>query len=673
MWVPSDIDQDITVLTLENIKYLKDKGIREGDHLEYKGKYSKSLEETICAFLNTNGGWIILGVKEDDEKITTITGFFKKKDFIENFRKSFTKFDPRMNWGIESHLNEIPLDNNRIVCIIRIPKSKNSIKLNGLYYIRVGSETIKLTKDSEILELKKRKREVDALGREIVRYRKIPKKDYISFIGREKAYKKVIKALKGHHYIISIDGIGGVGKSTLALEIAHNMFEERLFDSVLWFSAKKERFIFSQIISREPEFNNLDNLLEHIAYELQIKNFDKFSKENKINIILKMLKENSFLLILDNLETIDLTESFIEFLARIEGKSKVLITSRKRLGEIERIYKLNPFTIENTIDFINDEIEARSFIIPEPSEDLYKIIHDSIGGIPLAIKLVIGWVVDGDPITQLKEKIKFSGKEIMDFCFKETYEKKLSKEAKYLLCSFAVFPDGIIDEEIEACVDLSEKQLEFAINDLIKYSLISRESKPDDEAGNFDYYKILPLTRLFAYQNLEDFKNLERKVLKKYYNFIEEKKQYLTDLKILEPEIKLAGFSEKQKIAYLKALKATETFEKGEYTTSEKLFKEACKIANDIPEVYYLWGKIEIYMGHLRKTDEIFEKVTSLDPENPTYWLTWANFHKQNRNYSKAKDILNESLSKVPKNKLNVLKRELGIVLSYSEEFNLSI
>ena len=362
-------------------------GIRENTTLDYKQAFNDSVGKTICSFINTEGGYIIFGVFEEDEQIKGIVGI--EESFIEDFRKIFSNLDPYVEWDVVENLKITLNPEDQKVIIAKIPRGEHSVKLNGIYYVRIGAVSQKLTKDSEIIEIKKRKGEVDSLGREMARYKKIPKKDYSHFIGRREAFKKVIDELRGHHSIISIDGIGGVGKSTLALEIAHDIFDKRVFDSVLWFSAKKEKFFFTEITKMDPEFDNLDSLMECIANELEIENFDKFTKENKEKTILSLFKDQSIFLVIDNLETLEMTNAFIEFFAKIEGKSKILITSRKRIGQVERIIHLNSFNLEDTEEFIKREAENRSFELPEPKSEVFRTIFGITEGIPLAIKVMM--------------------------------------------------------------------------------------------------------------------------------------------------------------------------------------------------------------------------------------------------------------------------------------------
>lgn len=55
----------------------------------------------------------------------------------------------------------------------------------------------------------------------------LPQRDYGEFVGREEALSKVMTLLQpqSRHFLIVIDGVGGIGKSTLALEVAHRCLQ----------------------------------------------------------------------------------------------------------------------------------------------------------------------------------------------------------------------------------------------------------------------------------------------------------------------------------------------------------------------------------------------------------------------------------------------------------------
>lgn len=78
-------------------------------------------------------------------------------------------------------------------------------------------------------------------------YHNLPQPDYVRFVGRETELTKLHTLLSPDNrtWVIVIDGIGGIGKSSLALEVAHdylNRFvelpERQCFKAIIWTSAK---------------------------------------------------------------------------------------------------------------------------------------------------------------------------------------------------------------------------------------------------------------------------------------------------------------------------------------------------------------------------------------------------------------------------------------------------
>lgn len=60
-------------------------------------------------------------------------------------------------------------------------------------------------------------------------YHNLPQPDYGQFVGREKELAQIMRLLRPYplsrHHLIVIDGVGGIGKSTLALEVAHRCLQ----------------------------------------------------------------------------------------------------------------------------------------------------------------------------------------------------------------------------------------------------------------------------------------------------------------------------------------------------------------------------------------------------------------------------------------------------------------
>jgi hypothetical protein len=58
------------------------------------------------------------------------------------------------------------------------------------------------------------------------------------FIGRGKEMEQVQQALASRSYLVVIEGIGGIGKTALALEVAHELWEKELYEAVVWTTAR---------------------------------------------------------------------------------------------------------------------------------------------------------------------------------------------------------------------------------------------------------------------------------------------------------------------------------------------------------------------------------------------------------------------------------------------------
>lgn len=88
----------------------------------------------------------------------------------------------------------------------------------------------------------------------------LPHRPYTRFIGRDKERQEVIQCLlpQSPHFLIALDGTGGVGKSSLALEVAYYYLDEytslspqERYEVIIWVSAKNAILDSDGIFPRE--------------------------------------------------------------------------------------------------------------------------------------------------------------------------------------------------------------------------------------------------------------------------------------------------------------------------------------------------------------------------------------------------------------------------------------
>ena len=117
----------------EELKFLIQQG--EGYNVEFKEKYSPSIDKEICAMANATGGKILIGI-DDKGKIVSAKLTNVLKSQIQDLAR---KFDPALSVDI-SELGG--------VIIIDVPEgSKKPYSAGGKFYLRQGSNSQQLSRD----------------------------------------------------------------------------------------------------------------------------------------------------------------------------------------------------------------------------------------------------------------------------------------------------------------------------------------------------------------------------------------------------------------------------------------------------------------------------------------------------------------------------------------------
>ncbi|MHB2155005.1 RNA-binding domain-containing protein [Calditrichota bacterium GD2] len=132
--------------------------IKNGENLrtefkESRDKLPANLFETVCAFLNTKGGFILLGVDDAGN----IKGINKKvlsklKKDIANLANNPQKLSP----GVMLPIDEFHLD-DKVILVIKVPESAQVHKTNNEIYVRNEDGDYRVTHPVEIAKIVNRK------------------------------------------------------------------------------------------------------------------------------------------------------------------------------------------------------------------------------------------------------------------------------------------------------------------------------------------------------------------------------------------------------------------------------------------------------------------------------------------------------------------------------------
>jgi tetratricopeptide (TPR) repeat protein len=343
---------------------------------------------------------------------------------------------------------------------------------------------LRYTKQIESLTSSTREREITFI------LANLPRRPF--FVGREEEISAIFESLNPNSrtFIIGIEGIGGVGKSALAIEVAHRCVEKELFESVIWISSKESTLTLHGIEPVIPEAKSLSDILITIGTSLGNPTIGNLSIQDQIKRAYNLLARNTTLLVLDNFESLSKTEQhdILDFLRRSPITLKVIVTSRERVTE-GQIIRLQGLSFEESNALLTWDAQQKNIQL---TQNQNKYLVDLTGGLPLALLWVQGQIaVLGYSVTQVLDKLSMDADiPILQYCFNHSWHMLRHNNEKKLLFILALQPDSVSREALKEIAGIGDDDIfASAVSDLLQLTLIEHEPK--------DYFSILPLTRRY--------------------------------------------------------------------------------------------------------------------------------------------------------------------------------
>jgi LuxR family glucitol operon transcriptional activator len=189
---------------------------------------------------------------------------------------------------------------------------------------------------------------------------------------------------------------------------------------LIWVTLKANRLTPSGVVQLRDAIVTSLGLYQSVAGTLGANSAG--CVEDILEEIAIYMEEFNILLCIDNLETID-KHNVRKFLAEIPDGSKVLITTRVGLGEIEYRYKLDSLDSKSSINLIRKlarllNIEALKGKNNDSLKDLSRRLHNN----PLLIKWYVLGLGAGKRREDLLNKQALNYQEALKFCFENLYD-----------------------------------------------------------------------------------------------------------------------------------------------------------------------------------------------------------------------------------------------------------
>lgn len=322
---------------------------------------------------------------------------------------------------------------------------------------------------------------------------------YGEFIGREAEVARVLEWIENARWpLASIEGMGGIGKTSLAIEVAHRCLPgeqlaiDKPFDAVVWTSARDQ-----------ADFDlSLEDVLDDVAYVLDYAYLVQQPTEQKIKSIDKLLRNNRTLVIVDNFETItDL--ALVKFLEQMPEPSLALITSRYK--QLRRIWDIPLYGLkdEEILTLIRRHSHRIGLtIVAGADDDTLSRLAAATGNNPKAVELSLGLIKQkGLPFNSVVDELYQASQmveEVFDYIFIEAW-KLLDQKTQRVLLTMPLFVATANREALSVVSGVVDFDFHKAIEQLVGMSLLGATEALDISQQR---YSLHPLTQAFARHQL---------------------------------------------------------------------------------------------------------------------------------------------------------------------------
>lgn len=307
-------------------------------------------------------------------------------------------------------------------------------------------------------------------------------------------------------WLYAIEGIGGIGKTTLADSVLRRAVERTPWCEVAWVTARQRVLNLGGYIDPLPTpALTADALVDALCGQLlpEAAAQPRLSVRDKYQLLRARLKQAPHLIVVDNLETVLDVDVLLSHLRDLANPSKFILTSRHNLYHEHDIHHFNVPALDRSqaLALVRFEASIRNLptIATATDEDLAPIF-DLVGGNPLALRLVVGQLHIHALPAILHDLASVNSRKVESlytFIYRRAWDN-LDEPARRLFLTMPLTDSHGGDLDFLAIVSvLGDGDLRHALDTLVMLNLV-------DVRGELNHrlYTIHSLTRTFLQEQV---------------------------------------------------------------------------------------------------------------------------------------------------------------------------
>ena len=318
------------------------------------------------------------------------------------------------------------------------------------------------------------------------------------YVQRPRLQEELVKRLLDrNHPIVTLHGRGGIGKTSLALFIAHTLAEKDTcdFDHILWFSARDLELRPTGPAEVRRAVPNLDEVCKMVSCFLNI--------EGSTDAFASMLENpnradsKGLLFIFDNFETLDDPRGLHKFLdTHTHIPNKILITSRERAFKGDYPIEVGGMEWAEALELMRQESRRLQIegIVTDP---VAEAVFEYTDGHAYVMRVLLGEIARDGRYLPLKSLVPRRS-DLLNAVFERSFNR-LSPEGRWVFLTVAGWRSIVLELALLVVLGLRDIDAEAGIEECFRLSLVIRHEMPD---GQF-CYTAPELAGLFARKKLE--------------------------------------------------------------------------------------------------------------------------------------------------------------------------